>query len=196
MQWSEFLLHTRRKEHKLQHMTFHCIYIEKLHLLETSDKGQVSFTTAENDQSPWQQILGMRQSLIGTQDTHSGSLYSTPLNSIAPGYSSPMQAYSPVSVTFLHWSHEVSGSLKVFSASIFITVPPVLNIFSTDNSNFSFYSKINEQLHLPCCWWQKLWSLAWQDSSYSNLGQLEESSREVNLEAAPKQGRTGKESQG
>lgn len=71
MQWIKFLLHTRRKEHKLQHMTFHCIYTEKLQLIETSDKGQVSFTTAESDQSPWQQnILGMRQFLVGSRDTH------------------------------------------------------------------------------------------------------------------------------
>lgn len=128
MQCIKFLLHTRRKEHKLQHMTFHCIYIEKLHLIETSDKGQVSSTTAESDQSPWQHnILGMRQSLVGSQDTHSGSLYSIPLNSIAPGYSSPMQAQFSVSYfpSLKPWA-QVSGSLKVFSTSTFIKFPQSL----------------------------------------------------------------------
>lgn len=75
MQWIKFLLHTRRKEHKLQHMTFHCIYTEKLQLIETSDKGQVSFTTAESDQSPWQQnILGMTHKWVSLKFDSTGLL--------------------------------------------------------------------------------------------------------------------------
>lgn len=161
--------------------------------METEMKAGL-ITSAEGDQASWQQnMTGMRWCLRGSQDTHSGSLYSAPLNLIAPGCSSPVWAHSPAWVTFLHWSHELKfqGAKRCFLASKFIAVFRSFEFSALSTLISVFIAKLKDSS--ICHAANPLQLLMVADVTGSDmtgwfppwLGQLEQSSTEVNPFVGP-----------